>query len=252
MYCPKCGTENPQGAQLCLSCGQNLTTPAVAVAIVPGKTSGLATASLILAILSPFTCGITALPAIILGIVALVQISKGAGQLKGSGQAVAGIAVPFVALPIVALLMAIFMPALARTRQTAFRMVCATNLKGLGSAMLIYANDYDDKYPTPSEWCELLVEHVEVTPKSFLCKGAPEGPCNYAMNENAAKLGLKAPPDMVLLFESTPGWNQSGGPELLTTENHQGDGCNILFMDGYVEFVKTQRLNELLWKLPDQ
>ena len=252
MYCPKCGTENPQGAQVCLSCGQNLTTPATAVAIVPGKTSGLAITSLILAILSPFTCFLTALPAIILGIVALVKISQSAGQLKGSGLAVAGIAVPFVTLPILALLMGILMPALARTRQIAFRMVCGTNLKGLGTAMLIYANDYDEKYPTPSKWCDLLVEHVEVTPKSFRCKGAPEGPCNYAMNENAAKLGKKALPGMVLLFESTPGWNQSGGPELLTTENHQGDGCNILFTDLRVEFVKTERLNELLWKLPDQ
>jgi len=249
MYCPKCGTENPEGAQLCLSCGQNLTSPATVVAIVPGKTSGSATASLILAILSPFTCGITALPAIILGIVAFVKISKSAGQLKGTGLAVAGIAVPFVTLPFVA---AILLPPLARVRQIAFRQVCGTNMKGLGKAMLIYACYYDDKYPTPSKWCDLLVEYAEVTPKSFICKGAPKGPSNYAINENAAKLGLKAPPGMVLLFESTPGWNQSGGPELLTTENHQGDGCNILYMDGYVEFVKTQQLPELLWKLPDQ
>ncbi|MBN1805728.1 MAG: hypothetical protein JW837_10785 [Sedimentisphaerales bacterium] len=42
-------------------------------------------------------------------------------------------------------------------------------------------------------------------------------------------------------------WNQSGGPELLTTENHRGQGCNVLFNDLHVEFVKAERLGELNW-----
>jgi len=43
--------------------------------------------------------------------------------------------------------MGILMPALARVRQIAFRMVCGTNLSGIGKAMLIYANDYQDEFP---------------------------------------------------------------------------------------------------------
>jgi len=53
---------------------------------------------------------------------------------------------------------------------------------------------------------------------------------------------------MVLLFETKGGWNQFGGPEILTTENHKGKGCNILFNDGSVEFVKPERLGELKWE----
>jgi prepilin-type processing-associated H-X9-DG protein len=121
-------------------------------------------------------------------------------------------------------------------------------MANISKAMLIYANDYKDMYPTPSKWCDLLIEHGEVTPKSFICKGAPEGPCNYAMNKNIEKLGTNnAPPDMVLLFESQPGWNQAGGPEILATENHQGEGCNIVFVDGHVEFVRIERLKNLRW-----
>ena len=52
-----------------------------------------------------------------------------------------------VVIAIIALLMGILMPALARVRQLAFRMVCGTNLSGIGKAMLIYANDYDDELP---------------------------------------------------------------------------------------------------------
>ncbi len=110
-----------------------------------------------------------------------------------------------VVIAIIALLMGILMPALARVRQLAFRMTCGTNLSGIGKAMLIYANDYDDELPRAGErtatwvatlpagaWMALdriaafgtgtaskasvsscfylLVKYAEVTPKSFVCK----------------------------------------------------------------------------------
>ena len=56
-----------------------------------------------------------------------------------------------------------------------------------------------------------------------------------------------SPPDMVLLFETKGGWNQFGGPELLTTENHKGEGCYVLFNDVHVEFIKKEAINELKW-----
>ena len=247
MYCPKCGTENPDGAQICNSCSAVLPSPGAQAPIGAVKTSGLAIASLVLAILSPFTCLITAIPAAILGIVALVKISKSRGQLKGTGLAITGIALPVVLVPVFAILMGILMPALARTRQIAFRMVCATNMAGLGRAMLIYANDHDG-FPSSSQWGDLLIEHTEVSPSIFRCKGAHKGPCNYAMNKNLENFDTgNAPPDMVALFETYPGWNQAGGPEILSTEKHQRQGCNVLYVDGHVEFVKTRDLDKLKW-----
>jgi prepilin-type processing-associated H-X9-DG protein len=223
------------------------------------RTSKLAVASLVLAILSFFTFFITAVPAFILGLVGIFKIEKSAGKLKGKGLAIAGVAVPVVSLPIVALLMGILMPALARTRQIAYRMVCGTNMSALGKAMLIYANDYNNKFPTSSNWCDLLIEHAEVSPQCFRCKGVfgsraarcykgVSGKlCSYAMNKNIEGLGANAPPDMVLLFEAGPGWNQSGGPESLTTDNHRREGCNVLFVDSHVQFVKAKDINDLKW-----
>ena len=52
-----------------------------------------------------------------------------------------------VVIAIIALLMGILMPALARVRQLAFRMICGTNLSGIGKAMLLYSNDYQDELP---------------------------------------------------------------------------------------------------------
>ena len=259
MRCPKCGTENPDGAQLCRSCSAVLASTATQALSAGARTSGLAIASLVLGLLSFFTCFVTAIPAIILGIVGLVKISKSGGQLKGNGLAIAGIALPVVLLPFIALLMGIMMPALARVRQIAFRTVCATNLSGLGKAMLTYASDYDEKYPTPSKWCDLLIEYTEVDERMFRCRGAfgcrgtrcykgVSGKlCSYAMNKNIEKLGPLSPPDMVLLFETEPGWNQFGGPEILTTENHGGEGCNIVYVDLHTEWVKTKDLKDLKW-----
>ena len=249
MYCPKCGTENPDNAQICRSCSGALTNISTTAPTSIIKTSRLAIASFVCGILSFFTCLTTTIPAIILGIISVVKIGKSEGKLKGYGFAIAGMALPAVALPIAAMLIGILMPALHRTKTIAYRMVCSTNMAGLGKAMILYSNDFDEKFPTNSKWCDLLIEHAHVAPIAFRCKGATEGPCNYAINKNIEKLDAhSAPPDMVLLFETHPGWNQSGGPEILTTENHLGEGCNVLFIDGYVEFVKTERLNKLRWE----
>jgi len=109
-----------------------------------------------------------------------------------------------VVIAIIALLMGILMPALARVRQIAYRLYCGTNLSGIGKAMLIYSNDFDDELPqaglkdsvwtaTIPNWRNvsrtaafnssrgssasitsnffLLMKYAEVTPKQFLCKG---------------------------------------------------------------------------------
>jgi hypothetical protein len=144
------------------------------------------------------------------------------------------------------LINAILWPALVHLREYRYRLRCGENLTGLGKAMVIYACDYDDKYPTADKWCDLLRKHTEVSKKVFVCPSAGQGRCHYAMNPNAE---LTSSPDMVLLFETKGGWNQFGGPEILTFENHRRKGCNISFNDYNTEFVKPEQLEKLLWKV---
>ncbi len=247
MYCPKCGVENLDNAQLCQSCSWVLTSISPAIPNQDAKTSGLAITALILAILSFFTFFLTLIPAVIFGIVALVKIEKSKGRLKGKGLAITGIALPAASLPIIALMMGILMPALAGVRSISLRMMCGSNMSGLGRAMLVYAGDFDEVYPDSSKWCDLLIEHEGVLEKQFSCQGASEGPCNYAMNKNIQQLGPSSPPDMVVLFETAPGRNQAGGPEILTTENHDGEGCNIVFNNFHVRFISAEDINDLKW-----
>lgn len=98
MKCVKCGTENPDGAQLCRACSWVLSSTVIATTSESAKTSGLAITALVLAVLSPFTCLVTAIPAVVCGIVGLVKIEKSGGLLKGRGFAIAGIVVPSLAM----------------------------------------------------------------------------------------------------------------------------------------------------------
>jgi prepilin-type N-terminal cleavage/methylation domain-containing protein len=52
-----------------------------------------------------------------------------------------------VVIAIIALLMGILMPSLARVRVIANRMVCGSHLGGIGKSVLMYASDYQNKYP---------------------------------------------------------------------------------------------------------
>ena len=52
-----------------------------------------------------------------------------------------------VVIAIIALLMSILVPALARARALAYRMLCASNLSGIGKAMILYANENKEEFP---------------------------------------------------------------------------------------------------------
>jgi prepilin-type processing-associated H-X9-DG protein len=151
MYCPKCGTENVEGAEFCVSCSWVLSSTSVTADSVEGKISALAVTALILGILSVFTCFITALPAIICGIISLVMIEKSGGSLRGKGMAIAGIAVPAVILPL-AMMMAILLPALARVRMQAKSVLCQSNLKQWGTICAIYVGNYDGYFMEDENW----------------------------------------------------------------------------------------------------
>jgi len=148
----------------------------------------------------------------------------------------------FVGLVVLFYLFELFAP--SPRREIACRIKCSVNLKSLGITMQIYASDYNDKYPVADRWCDLLIRHSKAEEKMFICPYAERGRCHYAINPNCEP---NSPEDIVLLFETKGGWNQVGGLELLTTKNHKDKGCNILFNDGHVEFVKAEDITKLKW-----
>jgi len=141
MRCPKCGKENPDDAQVCSSCGLEVSkVPEVTDKIIP-KISSLAIAAFLLGIISFFTFGLTIIPAIILGIISIVIIEKSGGRVTGRGFAITGILIAVLVFLIN------FVPLFRMVKRIEFQMICGANLEGIGKAMQIYANDYDGEFP---------------------------------------------------------------------------------------------------------
>jgi prepilin-type processing-associated H-X9-DG protein len=117
-------------------------------------------------------------------------------------------------------------PALVRAHETFTRMACGTNMSGLGKALLIYSNDYNDELPPD---LETLIHKAEVTPKSLIC---PATGLRESYVYRGAGLTTSAIPGMITVYE--------------TAGNHGVDGRNVLFLDSHVEWVTEERFRELL------
>ena len=57
-----------------------------------------------------------------------------------------------VVISIIALLIAILLPALAKARESAVRIKCLANVRGVGQAMLMTSNDNKLKLPDLGNW----------------------------------------------------------------------------------------------------
>jgi len=134
------------------------------------------------------------------------------------------------------------------------RVQCADTLRDLHSWLGLYykIEEIEKTYPPSNKWCDDIIRayqslgKLRKDAKPLKCPSVPEGKCHYAMNPNCK---WDSPPDMVLLFETKSGWNQHGGPELFTFDNHDPKGGCVLLNDGTVKFIRTtEQLRQLRWK----
>ncbi len=225
----------------------------VAAPLPSAKTSGLAIASLILAVCGLFTCGLTAIIGLILGIVALCAISKRTDQLKGKPLAIAGIVVSAVSMIFVlftAFLMALLMPALARGRMQAKTAVSLNNARQICLAMMMYCDENDGCFPQVDNWPVVLAPYLNDTTVLKSPFAPPHAGRAWAMNAylNGRRLrDIKRSARTVLIFEIEPGGPPAGDRELLPHRPRGQRGYVIGFLDGHVELVPLGRLHDLIW-----
>jgi len=134
------------------------------------------------------------------------------------------------------------------------RCYCAYNLRNLNGRFSWYRG-INRAYPPADTWCDAFVTYyagggytmaVSNFAGEVTCPAAGEGRAHYAMNVNCEP---NSPSDMVLLFETKAGWNQHGGPELFTFDNHDPKGGCVLLNGGPVKFIRTEEeLKQLRWK----
>ncbi|MBN1975447.1 MAG: hypothetical protein JW787_17555 [Sedimentisphaerales bacterium] len=283
MKCLKCGQENRNDIKRCVNCSTPLlwTPDSDSDEHVVIKVSRLAIAAIVLAscgllfiffgFLAPYARtqspissirGLFFLLSLIMFILAFICGFIGLIGIEISGGKKTGIS--FAIGAIVASVLGCILPVgvlfLTRTRSVAFVMVCGTNLSGLGKAMLIYANDYDDEFPRAggkgSTWGQsvnyaaatrhqayglnsqgtggsatissslyLLVKYAEVTPKSFICQSrSKDGTGDKGVSEFKPSGNI----DLISLWDFGPEpWKHNSyayhmpyGPNALTTSSN--------------------------------
>ena len=140
---------------------------------------------------------------------------------------------------------------LPRSRNVPYRILCGHNLDNLGKAIFAYATENDNRFPSASQWCDLLLEHTDVSEEQFICGDSFWPVFSYGFNRNLDGLRIyDVPPDTVLLFEIKGGRNVSGGPELMTYNRHSDFVSVVLYVSGYAEVIKKKWSNELKWEVP--
>jgi prepilin-type processing-associated H-X9-DG protein len=115
-------------------------------------------------------------------------------------------------------------PTLLRLNSFAMRMTCGTNMSGIGKALLIYANDYDDVLPPD---LDTLIHKAEMPPKGLIC---PATGLKESYVYRGASLTTSAPPWMITVYEKAG--------------NHGEDGRNVLFLDSHVEWMTETKFRE--------
>jgi hypothetical protein len=130
-----------------------MTQPNIPALPVP-KTSGLATASLILGCFSLIFSCLTGIPAIICAILAFRKIGKNPA-LGGHGMAVAGVVlggITTVLFPLIAgLLAGLAVPAISAALDNAKMTKEVSDIRQVGIHLFAYANEHDGKYPDSLE-----------------------------------------------------------------------------------------------------
>lgn len=165
-----------------------------------------------------------------------------------------------VVIAIIAMLLAILMPALNKVKKIAQRVVCGTNLKGLGTAQVVYANDYDDAYAIQggggvAQWnyamdggfanaslnistklqitvgssLYLLVREADVSPKSFICGAG--GQTAYE-GENASQLDITELWDFGIYSTATIASPDTGVGNIHGPKNHVSYSYQMPYADG--------------------
>lgn len=181
-----------------------------------------------------------------------------------------------VVIAIIAILAAILFPVFARAREKARQTSCLSNLKQLGVASLMYAQDYDEVFPRTRGggppyigpyWQEVIEPYVK-NRQIFACPSEKTrevgyGPsCRIFTNGGAGldigKVTLPAETGMLVDYGGASPFNPAAGsagyyihPPSRTqctgsatcpssVSNRHNGGCNVVLCDGHAKWFTTE------------
>lgn len=183
-----------------------------------------------------------------------------------------------VVIAIIAILAAILFPVFAKAREKARQTSCLSNLKQIGLGLLMYAQDYDERFPlfgwnadpwtvpTTLYWYDLIYPYVKNTqlyqcPSKAGTLGGGWWWRDYGYNcgwmQNRALAEIPRPAEKIIVGDTWSGqWNQdprispgnswddppgrATGNGCSAPQRIHNDGGNFLFTDGHAKWMRPE------------
>lgn len=175
----------------------------------------------------------------------------GPGQRRSSGRRFLVWGVGIVVIG--GMLISVLLPALCRPRGLANQIKCASNLRQIGQAIARYAQDNGGQYP-PS--LAVLAAHEDITPAMMVCPSSNDEPSSATdtagIVAELAAAETNAPGHKHSLSYVYVGRGLNAKTVSDTTvvayeplDNHEGEGTNVLFGDGHVEWIGKRTWTEM-------
>jgi hypothetical protein len=171
---------------------------------------------------------------------------------------------------------ALLLPALSTVRDNPPRLRCASNLKQIGTALIMYNNDYrsypncgGNSSPTRSDIAGtlfMLVRHEDLTTAIFCCRQTDAVPdtanpltatnfavqndttLSYALtnpNYRPSQGGFRWSASMSADWAVAADGNYPFSSTNPNSSNHNGDGQNVLYNDGHVDWFTNLMAGKL-------
>lgn len=142
----------------------------------------------------------------------------------------------------VVLAISILMPPLCASKPQAYRVKCASNLHQIGQAIQLYVAD---QKTLPDDAVKLIAA-CDLSPNVFVCPSTQDvespiinptlkGHCSYVFLFENQPLDFLNDPDRVIAYE--------------VCAHHQNAGGNVLFSNGYVDWLAKTDIEQLIKQL---
>lgn len=135
---------------------------------------------------------------------------------------------------------AILFPVFTRARYSARKSMCASNMRRVGVAMMMYVNDHNDKLPPAANWVDAMTPY---TKNAAVLKCPETSGWGYAYNADygGKKTADFQRPDTAVLVIETSAQRKSATvttASIATSRGHRHNGGdNVVYADGHVRWV---------------